>query len=66
MKKINNITFGIAITCLLATIYSFKVAEKSYEFKTITIVESIVPSGLGRSRIINALELRNYKDFTKK
>lgn len=65
MKKINNITFGIALTCILATIYSFTVAEKSYEFKTITIVESIVPSGIGRSRIINAVEKRNYKEFTK-
>lgn len=65
MKKINTITFGITIICLLAVIYSFKPAEKSYVFKTITIVESIVPSGLGRSRIINTLEPKNYKDYTK-
>lgn len=65
MKKINNITFGITITCLLAVIYSFTIAEKSYQFKTVTVVESIVPSGAGRSRIINTIEQRNYKDFTK-
>lgn len=65
MKKIHNITFGITITCLLSVIYSFTIAEKSYQFKTVTVVESIVPSGLGRSRIINTIEQRNYKDFTK-
>ncbi|MBL4710188.1 MAG: hypothetical protein JKY48_17290 [Flavobacteriales bacterium] len=65
MKKINYFTLSISIGCLLAVVYSFKVSEKNYEFKTISIVESIVPSGLGRSRIINALEPRNYNDFTK-
>lgn len=34
------------------------------EFKVITSVESIVPNGLGRSRIINALEDKNYKEYT--
>lgn len=34
------------------------------EYKVITSVESIVPSGLGRSRIISANEDRDYKDFT--
>jgi hypothetical protein len=65
MKNLNKITLGITLCCLIAMFYSFKTAEKSYEFKTITIVESIVPSGIGRSRIINALEPRDYKGFTK-
>ncbi|PIV95122.1 MAG: hypothetical protein COW44_00700, partial [Flavobacteriaceae bacterium CG17_big_fil_post_rev_8_21_14_2_50_33_15] len=30
----------------------------------VTSVESIVPSGLGRSRIISANEEKNYKEFT--
>nr|WP_299385201.1 hypothetical protein [Allomuricauda sp.] len=34
------------------------------EYKVITSVESIIPSGLGRSRIINALEDKDYKEFT--
>lgn len=33
-------------------------------YKVITSVESIVPNGLGRSRIINALEEKDYKEFT--
>ena len=34
------------------------------EFKVITSVESIVPAGLGRSRLISANEDKNYKEFT--
>ncbi|MEZ4968804.1 MAG: hypothetical protein R2814_03915 [Flavobacteriaceae bacterium] len=34
------------------------------QFKVITSVESIVPNGLGRSRIISATEDRDYKEFT--
>ena len=35
-----------------------------FEYKVVTSVESIISSGLGRSRIISASEDRNYKDFT--
>jgi hypothetical protein len=35
-----------------------------YEFKIITTIESIVPNGLGRSRMISANETRDYKEFT--
>jgi hypothetical protein len=34
------------------------------QFKVITSVESIVPSGLGRSRIIDGNEDKNYQDFS--
>lgn len=34
------------------------------QFKVITSVESIVPNGLGRSRIINALEDKDYREYT--
>lgn len=34
------------------------------EYKVITSVESIVPAGLGRSRLVSSNEERNYKDFT--
>ncbi len=34
------------------------------QFKVITSVESIVPSGLGRSRIVNALEQKDHKEYT--
>ncbi|WP_074669864.1 hypothetical protein [Maribacter dokdonensis] len=34
------------------------------EYKVVTSVESIVPSGLGRSRIIDANADRDFKEFT--
>lgn len=34
------------------------------EYKVITSVESIVPNGLGRSRIVSASENRDYKEYT--
>lgn len=34
------------------------------QYKVITSVESIVPNGLGRSRIVNALEEKDYKEYT--
>jgi len=37
---------------------------QAQEFRVITSVESIVPNGLGRSRIINALETKDYKEYT--
>ena len=36
------------------------------QFKIITSVESIVPSGLGRSRIIDTKEDKNFSDYTTK
>jgi len=39
-------------------------AMAQIEYKVITSVESIVPGGLGRSRIISAEEERDYKEFS--
>ena len=46
------------------TLVCYVDAKAQVEYKVITSVESIVPSGLGRSRLIAATEERNYKDFT--
>ena len=37
---------------------------QTMEYKIITVVESIVPSGLGRSRMISSDEARDFKEFT--
>lgn len=37
---------------------------QAQQFKVITSVESIVPSGLGRSRIIDAQEDKDYAEYT--
>ena len=41
-----------------------EINAQSFEYKIITSVESIVPMGVGRSRIISSDEEQNYKDFT--
>ncbi|MBW2937424.1 hypothetical protein KXJ69_04865 [Aureisphaera sp. CAU 1614] len=38
--------------------------SQTIEYKTITVVESIIPNGLGRSRMISSEEPRDYKEFT--
>lgn len=50
------------VIALLGCIYTAD--AQVYEYKVITSVESIVTSGLGRSRIISANDQRDYKDFT--
>lgn len=49
----------------LLIIASFTEANaQTYEYKIITSIESVVPMGLGRSRIISENEEKNYQDFT--
>lgn len=54
------------LVCLIAIValLSFDLQAQQYEMKIITSVESIVPNGLGRSRIISANETRDYTEFT--
>jgi hypothetical protein len=40
------------------------VFAQQYEYNVVTTVESIVPSGLGRSRMISTNEKRDYKEFS--
>ncbi|MDO5979629.1 hypothetical protein [Flavivirga spongiicola] len=56
MKKL-LIVFTIAL-------FSFIDSSAQVQYKVITSVESIVPSGLGRSRIISANEEKDYKEYT--
>jgi hypothetical protein len=55
MKKVFLLAFLATAAIPLAS---------AQQFKVITSVESIVPNGLGRSRIINALEDKDYKEYT--
>ena len=41
-------------------------AEATFEYQIITSVESLVPSGLGRSRLIAETENRDFEDYTSK
>ncbi|WP_298520438.1 hypothetical protein [uncultured Kordia sp.] len=58
MKKV--FLMGLLV---LGSVFSVN-AQQKYEYKVITSVESIVSSGLGRSRLISASENRDYKQFT--
>lgn len=70
MKNSNLLTV-VAISALVFALFAFNKSDNiqqnstSYEFTSFTVVESIIPGGLGRSRIINSLEQRDYKEFTK-
>ena len=55
MKKI------VFIICLLGLL-SYEI--NAQEYRVITSVESIVSSGLGRSRLVSTLEEKDYQDFT--
>ncbi len=56
MKKIIVIVVLLLITT--AEFYA------QVEYKVVTSVESIVPMGLGRSRLISANEEKDYKEYT--
>jgi hypothetical protein len=55
---------SILIVSLFFMLISSSTIAQVYEYKIITTVESIVPNGLGRSRMISANETRDYKEFT--
>lgn len=48
----------------LFLIMALSLEIQAQQFKVITSVESIVPNGLGRSRIINTLDEKNYREYT--
>ncbi|MCZ4407385.1 hypothetical protein O3Q51_01090 [Cryomorphaceae bacterium 1068] len=50
---------------LLAFVFAAIVAEaQQVEYKVVTSIESIIPAGIGRSRIISEEDELNYEDFT--
>ena len=57
MKKI--ISIGLL---LIAT--TFNMNAQSVEYKIVTSIESIVPNGLGRSRLLSSNDVKDYKDYT--
>jgi len=57
MKKVLLVAFAIFA-------FSQTSDAQTYEYQTVTVIESIVPNGLGRSRMITTNETRDYKAFT--
>jgi hypothetical protein len=62
MKKLASII--AFFTVYTATVFSQETKTQEFEIKVITSLESIISSGLGRSRIISSNEERDYKQFT--
>lgn len=63
--KQKNLIIGLLLVGFIS--FSFIKNEKSYaevEYKVVTSVESIVPNGLGRSRLISSNVTRDYSEFT--
>lgn len=52
------------ILTLVILLAFFLDVQAQVEYKVVTSVESIVPNGLGRSRIISGNEDKDYKEFT--
>ncbi len=52
------------LTLAFMGLMAFTMTAQQYEVKVVTSVESIVPNGLGRSRLISANVERDYSQFT--
>ncbi len=64
MKK-NLLFIGLLVAGFIS--FSFINEEKpvaKVEYKVVTVLESVVPNGLGRSRMISANEVKDYKEYT--
>ena len=69
MKNIRNTLIVISIMTLFAFILTGFIEAKNttvqqYEFEVVTVIESVVPKGLGRSRMIAKSEDVDYKTAT--
>ncbi|WP_394746842.1 hypothetical protein [Spongiimicrobium salis] len=64
MRKLKLIAITTVLTLLTTNVFAQETINQKFEVKVITSVESIIPDGLGRSRLISANEKRDYKEFT--
>lgn len=64
MKNIGTIL--MLLTLFSTNVFAQEQTKQLFEVKVITSVESIISSGLGRSRIISTDTKRDYQQFTSK
>lgn len=57
-----NTLFTALMLCIFGCVAP--ALAQQVEYQVITSVESIVPNGLGRSRLVSSNEERDYEDFT--
>lgn len=53
-----------AVLSLMIAVMAMTTFAQEYEYKIVTVIESIVPMGLGRSRIIESKQDINASDLT--
>lgn len=66
MKK--NLVIATVILTLVSGLYAFRSSQTAYDYQLVTTIESVVPGGLGRSRMITsavdgAMEEKEMKNF---
>ena len=61
MKKTLIIALGLVISSLLTPSSAY---SQTYEYKIISSIESIIPMGLGRSRLIENSQVMDYTALT--
>ena len=49
---------------LLLSLLSLPLCAQVMEYQTVTVIESIIPNGIGRPRMISTEAERDYKEFT--
>ncbi len=54
----------VMLSMLLIVVTAFTMDAQTVEYKIITSVESIVPNGLGRSRLLSTNDTKDYKEYT--
>jgi hypothetical protein len=55
---------AMATLAFLGVLLVAPLRAQKYEYKVVTIVESVIPMGLGRSRMIETTSALDYKEFT--
>ena len=58
------VAIAALFTVLTTTVSAQETAKQEFEVKVITSVESIIPGGMGRSRLISASDKKDHKQFT--
>lgn len=64
MKKLKLTTIAVLFSLFTTNVFAQETTKQEFEIKVITSVESIIPSGLGRSRLISTNDKRDYNKFT--
>lgn len=54
----------LIIALLFVLTFGTIAQAQTYEYQTVTVIESIIPNGMGRSRMITVNETRDYKAYT--